>query len=324
MAARPNAARCGMPTFPTRPRCSKRSCGARQPGASRRPFVRRRGGARRRAQERVPLLSLADHRGAGAGAAAARGRAPSLSRLPGHDRRLFRRLPGRRATAIEPMIDFYGGAGTFAGWPKGPRLCGRDDAGQYPRLGGRLRFPADARLSREGRRPDPGLARRGQPSGDAAANELLSQCHGQRLARDDRRRGPFHDFDPCRGGRRGDHPASGRRGTRRKTITSSLGAPAIGTGFRGPCGRSPDSREWRCRARLLGRTGNDALINVVRGLLCGALLFATGAARAQDRLHPVGLREVEFQDAGRTVALFLFYPGRAAAAGPSPCRSSPT
>ena len=51
-----------------------------------------------------------------------------------------------------------------------------------------------------------------------------------------------------------------------------------------------------------------ALINVVRGLLCGALLIAVGAARAQDRLHPVGMREVEFQDAGRTVALFLFYP----------------
>ena len=51
-----------------------------------------------------------------------------------------------------------------------------------------------------------------------------------------------------------------------------------------------------------------ALINLVRGVLCAALLFATGAARAQDRLHPVGVREVEFQDAGRTVALFLFYP----------------
>jgi predicted dienelactone hydrolase len=53
-----------------------------------------------------------------------------------------------------------------------------------------------------------------------------------------------------------------------------------------------------------------ALINVMRGLLCGALLFATGAARAQDRLHPVGVREVEFHDAGRTVALFLFYPAQ--------------
>ena len=52
----------------------------------------------------------------------------------------------------------------------------------------------------------------------------------------------------------------------------------------------------------------NALINVVRGLLCGALIFATGAALAQDRLHPAGVREVEFQDAGRTVALFLFYP----------------
>lgn len=53
-----------------------------------------------------------------------------------------------------------------------------------------------------------------------------------------------------------------------------------------------------------------ALISVVRGLLCGALLFVTGAARAQDRLHPVGLRQVEFQDSGRNLAIFLFYPAR--------------
>jgi predicted dienelactone hydrolase len=53
-----------------------------------------------------------------------------------------------------------------------------------------------------------------------------------------------------------------------------------------------------------------ALTNVMRGLLCGALIFATGAAGAQDRLHSVGMRQVEFQDAGRSVALFLFYPAQ--------------
>jgi predicted dienelactone hydrolase len=54
------------------------------------------------------------------------------------------------------------------------------------------------------------------------------------------------------------------------------------------------------------------LANVMRCLLCGALLLATRPAPAQDRLHPVGLRQVEFGDSGRNVALFLFYPAQAA------------
>jgi predicted dienelactone hydrolase len=51
-----------------------------------------------------------------------------------------------------------------------------------------------------------------------------------------------------------------------------------------------------------------ALFNVVRGVLCGALLLVAGTACAQDHLYPVGLRQVEFVDHGRHLALAVFYP----------------
>ena len=50
------------------------------------------------------------------------------------------------------------------------------------------------------------------------------------------------------------------------------------------------------------------LFNIARGVLCGALLFASSAGRAQDRLHPVGLRQIEFVDQDRHLALAMFYP----------------
>lgn len=52
----------------------------------------------------------------------------------------------------------------------------------------------------------------------------------------------------------------------------------------------------------------NALLHIVRGVLCAVLLVVVGTARAQDQLHPVGLRQVEFVDHDRYLALAVFYP----------------
>ena len=79
--------------------------------------------------------------------------------------------------AIAAMIDFYGGAGTYASWPAArARLRRGDDGGQHPRLGDRLRLPADRRRCwRPSRTPT--LVLWGGASHPAAqrANALLGQ-----------------------------------------------------------------------------------------------------------------------------------------------------
>ena len=154
-------------------------------------------------------------------AVALRGRAPLLSltiaeapaleilRHMGEDRHYlaFRKMSEAYASAyqagngaaIEQMIDFYGGPGTFASWPQ--RV--RDYASQTtpvnlldwtsaygfdltPGLLATIRIPT---LVFWGEASHPSVGR---------ANQLLGQLHTERRGRHDRRRGALHDCDPCR------------------------------------------------------------------------------------------------------------------------------
>ena len=115
--------------------------------------------------------------------------------------------------AIERMIDFYGGAGTFASWPQRVRDYAveatpvniLDWASAYgfaltPALLGAVEIPA---LVLWGEASHPAVRR---------ANELLGRSHAERLDACNPRRGSFHDRDPRRrGGERG-RPACGQRG----------------------------------------------------------------------------------------------------------------
>jgi pimeloyl-ACP methyl ester carboxylesterase len=67
---------------------------------------------------------------------------------------------GGKIDAIEGMIDFYGGAGTFAGWPQ--RV--RDYPGQPLGLGQCLRLSPDARFAGNGRDAHSRRMGRGQSS----------------------------------------------------------------------------------------------------------------------------------------------------------------
>lgn len=58
-----------------------------------------------------------------------------------------------------------------------------------------------------------------------------------------------------------------------------------------------------------------ALFHLVRGVLCAVLVVAAGTARAQDPPYRVGLRQVEFVDHGRHLALNVFYPATRAGGG---------
>jgi predicted dienelactone hydrolase len=51
----------------------------------------------------------------------------------------------------------------------------------------------------------------------------------------------------------------------------------------------------------------SALIRFMSGVML-ALLLAAGAASAQDRINPVGMRQIEFADGDRRLALAMFYP----------------
>ena len=46
----------------------------------------------------------------------------------------------------------------------------------------------------------------------------------------------------------------------------------------------------------------------LRSILFGTLLFAAAATEAQDRREAVGMRQAEFKDGDRTLALTMFYP----------------
>ena len=68
----------------------------------------------------------------------------------------------------------------------------------------------------------------------------------------------------------------------------------------------------------------SALIRFMSGVIL-ALLLAAGAASAQDRTNPVGMRQIEFADGDRRVALAMFYPALHDTVGQLfDCRSSAT
>ena len=170
-------------------------------GASRRPFLRRPGRARGRAQEpgaaccslviiEAPAPELLRH-----------GRASALSRLPGDDRRLFPRVPRRRARRRSAaMIDFYGGAGHLRLLAAaGSRLRRRDDGGQHPGLDQRpivsrptAGVPSPAIIS-------PLSSLRGADRHPAVKRAMRARVeHAKRLARDDGWSLTFHACDPSR------------------------------------------------------------------------------------------------------------------------------
>ena len=220
--------------------------------------------------------------------------------------------------AIAQMIDFYGGPGTWASWPQ--RV--RDYAIETTPVNSLLDWEERVRLR-------PNLRRCSQASSVPTLVLMGANSHAAVQARqpasgpsaspkrdrdEDSRRGPFHDLDACARSCRRHRAASGRRGTRRQAISSCPGAR-----------RPPESREWRCPGHgCSGGPAMTALINVVRGVLCGALLFAAGAAqragppasRRAARGRVPGWRPAPSRSSCST--------RRRAAAGRSRCRSSRT
>jgi predicted dienelactone hydrolase len=53
---------------------------------------------------------------------------------------------------------------------------------------------------------------------------------------------------------------------------------------------------------------SNILFNIVCSALYAALLVMAGTGHAQAQLHPVGLRQLEFVDGDRHLALTVFYP----------------
>ena len=51
-------------------------------------------------------------------------------------------------------------------------------------------------------------------------------------------------------------------------------------------------------------------LRIVGGAIGLSLTFAAAIAEAQDRPGPVGIRQIEFADGERTIALSMFYPAR--------------
>jgi pimeloyl-ACP methyl ester carboxylesterase len=127
--------------------------------------------------------------------------------------RYFAAFHAGEEAAIASMIDFYGGGDVRRLAAAGSQLCRRDDGGQHPRLGERLRVPAEFRVAREARRADPRLAGRGEPSGGAARERAPGPAHAKSLGRHARGRGAFHDLHPCRRGGMDDRPSRRLRGT---------------------------------------------------------------------------------------------------------------
>src|SRR5882757_7105721 len=84
-----------------------------------------------------------------------------------------------KTNAIERMIDFYGGAGTFAAWPQ--RV--RDNPGQPAGLGQRLWFSADARTACDRHDPHARRLGRSQSSGDTACERTAGPLHPSRRGR---------------------------------------------------------------------------------------------------------------------------------------------
>jgi pimeloyl-ACP methyl ester carboxylesterase len=100
--------------------------------------------------------------------------------------------------AIATMIDFYGGAGTFASWPRSARLRPGNHGRQRARLGERLWVPTIRGRAGVDRYPRPGPVGATEPPGGTAC-----QCPPRRLYhRRGRRRGkdcrPFHDCNARR------------------------------------------------------------------------------------------------------------------------------
>jgi hypothetical protein len=108
----------------------------------------------------------------------------------------FRAFDAGEENAIEQMIDFYGGAGTFAGWPQRVRdyavattavniLDWRTAYGFLPTF----RRPC---VNRRSRLSSCGVEK---SSGDPAHQRTPGQVHG-RQDRHDLASGSFHDLDP--------------------------------------------------------------------------------------------------------------------------------
>ena len=114
----------------------------------------------------------------------------------------FAAFDGGNTEAIAAMIDFYGGAGTYASWPPRVRAYAvettpvniLDWASAYG-----FALPAESLGCRPN--PGPGDSRRGKSPGGATCQCAPQRMHEQCGARHDRHGRAFHDCDtPKRGG----------------------------------------------------------------------------------------------------------------------------
>ena len=224
----------------TLPCCARRKCWrpsseGRRRGASRRPFLWRRGGAGRGHAQACPDRQPDSARSADTFAAAPMRRGRALPLLPRHDGCLFRRL-ARRRPGGDPVDDRFlrrrGNLGVMAG--SRARLRRRDDAGQHARLGLRLRSPAVAGNAGGYRRAGLRGRRGAEPSRDLPRQRPRRHVDRWRDIQDDRWRGAFHDLDPSGAGCRTDRRyglarrrcrTPVRQPRRQQTVAQADGAP---------------------------------------------------------------------------------------------------
>ena len=101
-------------------------------------------------------------------------------------------------TAIEQMINLYGGPGTFAGWPQ--RV--RDYASQTTPVNlldwtSAYEYDLDARTACDDQNSDAGIVGRGRSSLGRTRQPAAGPLHPGRRRCHDRRRVALHDGDPC-------------------------------------------------------------------------------------------------------------------------------
>ncbi len=130
----------------------------------------------------------------------------------------FKAFHAGDTTAIEAMIDFYGGAGVFASWPEKVRCYAvKTTAVNILDWASAYNFPLTPGALAKIGVPDPRAVGRRQSSGDETRQRAAGPVR-QRIDHHHRRRRPFHDRHPRQGAGAGDRPSRDAGGRHREQI----------------------------------------------------------------------------------------------------------